>query len=90
VRTCIGCRRRAGVDDLVRITADAHGDLVVGRTAPGRGAWLCAGDPGCFVLAAKRKAFARALRRPVAEAAMTALAGQLGIAAGDAPGRPVR
>lgn len=79
VRTCIGCRRRAGVDELVRVTAGPDGRLVVGRSAPGRGAWLCAGGRGCFQLAARRRAFGRALRRPVAGSAVADLAARMGL-----------
>jgi uncharacterized protein len=62
VRTCVGCRSRAGKSDLVRFVVeqgtcvpDPHG----GR--PGRGAWLHL-DPDCFALAERRRAFPRALR----------------------------
>jgi len=38
----------------------------LGRTLPGRGAWLCAATlPECAALALRRKAFERALRGPV-------------------------
>ena len=40
------------------------GGLVVGRHRPGRGAWLCP-DPACAALAARKGAWARALRAPV-------------------------
>ena len=44
VRTCIGCRRAAGVEELVRIravpTASGPSGLELGA-GPGRGAWLC-------------------------------------------------
>jgi predicted RNA-binding protein YlxR (DUF448 family) len=42
------------------------GSLAVGRSLPGRGAWLCRGSPGCFERAVKRRAFGRALRAEVA------------------------
>jgi len=38
------------------------GSLVIGRSAPGRGAWLCRNSPDCFDVAMKRQAFERALR----------------------------
>jgi predicted RNA-binding protein YlxR (DUF448 family) len=41
------------------------GSLAVGRTLPGRGAWLCRGSLECAAAAVKRNAFRRALRRPV-------------------------
>jgi len=67
VRTCVGCRKRAAKRELVRVTvgSDAHGQPVVvpdpGATAPGRGAHLHP-TTGCYELAVRRKAFARALR----------------------------
>jgi predicted RNA-binding protein YlxR (DUF448 family) len=64
-RTCIGCRRRAAPDELVRVIRREDGRLEVGRTLPGRGAWLCAGSPACIEAAQRRRAFDRALRGPV-------------------------
>ncbi|CAM3266560.1 YlxR family protein [Tsukamurella hominis] len=67
VRTCIGCRRRAPADELIRVVASATADgartVVVDarRRLPGRGAWLH-DDPSCRELARKRNAFRRALR----------------------------
>lgn len=70
-RTCIGCRRVADPAELVRVARRPDGMLAVGRTEPGRGAWLCAGSgPGaspkvsaaCFEAAVRRRAFGRALR----------------------------
>ena len=49
---------------LVRVVL-GDGRLDVGRTLPGRGAWLCAGSPACVDQAAKRKAFDRAFRTQV-------------------------
>ncbi|KMS86023.1 YlxR family protein [Prauserella rugosa] len=64
VRTCVGCRRRALNDELVRLVV-AHGELVVDerRRLPGRGAWLHR-DPACLVKAERKRAFPRALRVP--------------------------
>lgn len=68
VRTCVGCRERATRSELLRVTAgsdESTGRPVVlpdpGATAPGRGAHLHP-TPGCYDLAVRRKAFARALR----------------------------
>ena len=44
---------------------DADGSLAIGRSRPGRGAWLCRDRPECVELADKRRAFERALRGPV-------------------------
>ena len=76
-RTCVGCRRRAGQDELVRVVRTPEGSLEVGRTLPGRGAWLCAGSLLCVQRAAQRKALSRALRAPVSPEAVLAL-GQVG------------
>ncbi|WGX94778.1 YlxR family protein [Nocardioides sp. L-11A] len=67
VRTCIGCRERASTSELLRMTAGSGPDgqpVVVpdpDGTAPGRGAHLHP-TTGCYDLAVRRKAFARALR----------------------------
>jgi predicted RNA-binding protein YlxR (DUF448 family) len=64
VRTCVGCRTRAGKPDLLRVVA-VVGALVPdppGRL-PGRGAHLHP-DPACLALAERRRAFVRALRLP--------------------------
>ncbi|TCC50041.1 YlxR family protein [Kribbella capetownensis] len=63
-RTCIGCRKRSGPADLLRMTVS--GGLVLpdpDRRAPGRGAHL---HPvaECLDLAVRRKAFPRAFRVP--------------------------
>ncbi|RJQ76098.1 YlxR family protein [Amycolatopsis panacis] len=64
VRTCVGCRQRALIGELLRVVA-VDGRLVVdgGRRLPGRGAWLHPG-PGCLARAERKRAFPRALRVP--------------------------
>ena len=63
-RTCVGCRRKRGQDELVRLVA-SHGLVVKARPgAPGRSAYLCPEDK-CLEAAEKRRAFARAFRGPV-------------------------
>ncbi|MBK5290009.1 MAG: YlxR family protein [Acidimicrobiia bacterium] len=62
VRTCVGCRRQGSPDSLVRIARGADMTIGIGRTAPGRGAWLCAGQVECFEQAIARRAIGRALR----------------------------
>jgi len=64
VRTCVGCRQRAPVSQLLRVVA-RDGALVPdpSRRLPGRGAHLHP-DPACLELAERRKAFPRALRTP--------------------------
>lgn len=56
---------------------EAAGSLVVSRTAPGRGAWLCRGSAQCVDLAVRRDAFSRALRVSVPAAVLQHLASQL-------------
>jgi predicted RNA-binding protein YlxR (DUF448 family) len=66
----VGCRSRRPQDELVRIVATGGGELAEGRSLPGRGAWLCQPSVvACFDLAARRKAFGRALRAEVAAGA---------------------
>ena len=67
VRTCVGCRKRAAKRELLRVTvgSDARGQPVVVPDPPatslGRGAHLHP-TTECYELAARRKAFGRALR----------------------------
>lgn len=63
----------------MRVTRTADGGLAVGRSRPGRGAWLHP-DPRCLAVAVKRRAFGRALRGPVREGAVDAVREQLGVA----------
>ncbi|MFG1623244.1 YlxR family protein [Kribbella sp. NPDC049227] len=63
-RTCIGCRKRSGPADLLRMTVSGGRVLPdPDRRAPGRGAHL---HPvaECLDLAVRRKAFPRAFRVP--------------------------
>ncbi|WP_167097421.1 YlxR family protein [Amycolatopsis granulosa] len=62
VRTCVGCKKRAPVGELLRVVAK-DGRLVADtrRRLPGRGAWLHPG-PECLAKAERRRAFPRALR----------------------------
>jgi predicted RNA-binding protein YlxR (DUF448 family) len=62
------------------------GGLAVGRTLPGRGAWLCP-DVACVRLAQRRRAVGRALRRPVDDAAVEQLAVAFGRGGGTLVGR---
>ena len=49
----------------MRVVLADDGELEIGRTLPGRGAWLCAEGDACLELAVQRKAFTRALKAPV-------------------------
>jgi hypothetical protein len=73
VRTCVGCRTRHTTDGLERYAVAGDGRLVRSRTAPGRGAWACAGSPACFTAACRTGGFARTLRRTLDEAAYDAV-----------------
>ena len=63
-RTCIGCRRKSGQADLVRLTSEAGRVVPAPPGAPGRSAYLCP-EQACLEAADKRRAFARAFRGPV-------------------------
>jgi predicted RNA-binding protein YlxR (DUF448 family) len=63
-RTCIGCRRRRGQAELVRLTNNAGHVVPALPGAPGRSAYLCP-EQTCLEAADKRRAFARAFRGPV-------------------------
>ena len=62
-RSCAGCGRKAPQQDLLRFAA-RDGQLVEGRTEPGRGVYTCR-RLGCFERAASRRAFSRVLRQTV-------------------------
>jgi uncharacterized protein len=63
-RTCVGCRRVADSEALVRLTLH-DGFVVLASTHPtGRGAWLCP-QPDCLEQATRRRALDRALRARV-------------------------
>lgn len=80
-RTCVGCRAHLTPDDGIRVSRAADGSLVVGRSLPGRGAWVCrATAASCAAAATKRRAWSRALRAEVAPAAVERL--QRALAAG--------
>ncbi|HET7734552.1 MAG TPA: YlxR family protein [Nocardioidaceae bacterium] len=64
VRTCVGCRARVPVTELLRVVARDGAVLPdVRRTAPGRGAHVHP-TPDCVELAVRRRAFPRAFRVP--------------------------
>ena len=63
-RTCVGCRTRAPIAELVRVVADAGEIALDGhRRLPGRGAWVHPSRT-CIETATRRKAWARALKSP--------------------------
>ncbi|MEM7341896.1 MAG: YlxR family protein [Actinomycetota bacterium] len=83
IRTCIGCRATRPQSELRRVVRTG-GRLVIDRTAPGRGAWLCAADlVSCLDLATTRRRWAPAFRTPIAAGAVADLRSRV---VGDAPG----
>jgi predicted RNA-binding protein YlxR (DUF448 family) len=42
IRTCLGCRGRRPQRELIRFVRAAGGGILVGRTRPGRGFYVCA------------------------------------------------
>ena len=104
-RRLIGAARRSGRASAAagghpnRSWCGWHGRLtdgiLVSRTAPGRGAWLCAGSVSCLDRAVKRDTLRRALRGPVAPSGVAAVRDSFvgppqnmeeSSAAGDSPG----
>ena len=70
----MGCRARRPQDELVRVVVVDGGRLAVGRSRPGRGAWLCGADVGaCFEAAVRRRSLGRALRADLAPDAVGGL-----------------
>ena len=66
LRTCVGCRQRGPVSELLRVVAVASADGFVlrpdsRRALPGRGAHVHPVS-GCLESALRRRAFGRALR----------------------------
>ena len=69
VRTCVGCRSTRDQAELVRVARDKDGNLRLGRTLPGRGAWLCQSSLiECTERAAKTGGFSRAFRSAISPA----------------------
>ncbi len=64
-RTCIGCRRKARKENLLRIVRVADGGILVDSKGkgPGRGAYVC--SQRCLDEATDSGALARALRHQV-------------------------
>lgn len=78
MRTCVGCTESKDKNDLIRI-AIYEGEITVDQTgrSKGRGIYICKNSPGCFDKAVKRKAFERALKRPVTDDEKERLKGEL-------------
>ena len=67
VRTCIGCRRKAGKTELVRLVWQQGVVIDHRQQEPGRGAYLHPGA-ACLAQALRRRALGRALRVSGADA----------------------
>ena len=74
------------MDEMVRVVRLSDGSLEVGRSVPGRGAWLCRTSSDCVDLAVSRKSFERALRGPVSTEQMEKVRTALKLGSGPAPG----
>lgn len=61
IRTCVVCRRRRPQAELVRIGRGADGRPRVGRSVPGRGAYVCP-EAACLGGLFEKGRLARALR----------------------------
>jgi len=57
----------------MRVIRRSDGTLEIGRSLPGRGAWLCRASPACVDHAERRRTFDRALRGPVLPQAVAGL-----------------
>ena len=75
---CIGCRRTASVDELVRLSCAPDGSVDVGP-GTGRGAWLCAPPDGlaCLDQAVRKRVLDKALRTTVSDAELEAVRAKL-------------
>ncbi|HVE92073.1 MAG TPA: YlxR family protein [Actinomycetota bacterium] len=66
MRTCTGCRKRSGKDELLRLVRTPGGSVAWDPSgkSPGRGAYLCA-DVACFTESIRRGRLSRALRAAI-------------------------
>ncbi|GAA2067946.1 YlxR family protein [Williamsia deligens] len=98
VRTCVGCRRRAAVADLIRFAAVVSADPITEAVTTtvtldrasdlgGRGAWLHP-DRECLRSAVRRRAFIPALRAPDARVDESVLGDEIDAVLADREGRP--
>ncbi|PLX96935.1 MAG: DUF448 domain-containing protein [Desulfuromonas sp.] len=65
-RTCLGCRKSADQDGLLRLVLSPAGELLVDyrQRLPGRGAYVCF-SADCLREAVRRRQFSRAFKREV-------------------------
>lgn len=62
---------------LIRLVRRDDGALDGGAGQPGRGAWVCRSDAGCFDRAAHRNGFTRALRGDISTGSVGAMRARL-------------
>ena len=65
-RTCIGCRRRAGKEEFLRVVFDKEKNetfIDISGKAEGRGAYICR-SLKCIETAEKKKSLSRAFKAP--------------------------
>jgi uncharacterized protein len=74
MRRCVGCMESKPKMELMRITANADGEINIDPTgkANGRGIYLCPKEE-CFTVAKKRKAISRGLQVDVSDQQFTRL-----------------
>lgn len=62
MRRCVGCMESKPKMSMLRIVADANGDVIIDKSgkANGRGIYLCP-DVDCYAIARKKKAIGRNL-----------------------------
>jgi predicted RNA-binding protein YlxR (DUF448 family) len=77
LRTCVATRSVRPVDEMLRFVSGPDGVLVpdLKRKLPGRGVWVTA-TAATVEVAARRKAFARALKRPSGDVTVSATLAQ--------------
>ena len=63
-RSCVGCRRKRGQAELVRLKNEGGRVALARPGSPGRSAYLCP-DARCLEAAEKRRAFDRAFRASI-------------------------
>jgi hypothetical protein len=87
-RTCVGCRRVRGKQELVRVVRTPQGQVRLDPTGKvaGRGAYLCR-DQACLAQALKQKRLNRALGVAVEAALADEIRDQLGLSESDRPER---
>ena len=80
----MGCRRRGGKTELVRVVRAPSGMVSVdpGGKAPGRGAYVHRSDR-CMRLASRRGTLARALQASLSDAEVSRLVDELATMLGD-------